>query len=89
MPLSFFFFFFFFFLSIAIKPTSKKDQRKLLPVVKHLRTDGPQPIVPTSDADNQRLSVGGRPWCRRGPSNGRLKMNRAKYTAREALELLV
>ena len=56
MPLSFsFHFFFFFFL------TSKEDQRQLLPVVKHLRTDGPQPIVLTSDADSQRLAAGGRP----------------------------
>ena len=40
-------------------PTSKLQQ--LLPVVKHLRTDGPQPIVLTSDADTQRLAAGGRP----------------------------
>ena len=53
--LLFFSFFFFFFL------TSKEDQRQLLPVVKHLRTDGPQPIVLTSDADSQRLAAGGRP----------------------------
>ena len=50
-----FFSFFFFFL------TSKEDQRQLLTVVKHLRTDGPQPIVLTSDADSQRLTAGGRP----------------------------
>ena len=50
MPLSFSFFF-----------GSKEDQRQLLPVVKHLRTDGPQPIVLTSDADSQRLAAGGRP----------------------------
>ena len=55
MPLSFSFHFFFFFL------TSKEDQRQLLPVVKHLRTDGPQPIVLTSDADSQSLAAGGRP----------------------------
>ena len=48
MPLSFSFHF-------------KEDQRQLLPVVKHLRTDGPQPIVLTSDADSQRLAAGGRP----------------------------
>ena len=30
-------------------------------MVKHLRTDGPQPIVLTSDADSQRLAAGGRP----------------------------
>ena len=46
---------------VHIKRTSKKDQRQLLPVVKHLRTDGPQPIVLTSDADGQRLAAGGRP----------------------------
>ena len=46
-------FFSFFFL--------KKHQRQLLPMVKHLRTDGPQPIVLTSDADSQRLAAGGRP----------------------------
>ena len=51
-PFNFFFFFFF---------GSKEDQRQLLPVVKHLRTDGPQPIVLTSDADSQRLAAGGRP----------------------------
>ena len=55
MPLSFSFHFF------HIKRTSKEDQRQLLPVVKHLRTDGPQPIVLTSDADSQRLAAGGRP----------------------------
>ena len=60
MPLSFSFHFFFFF-----KPTSKKDQRQLLPVVKHLRTDGPQPIVLTSDANSQRLVAGGRPGTNR------------------------
>ena len=63
MPLSFsfhFFFFFFFFKVHNIKQTSKK-QRQLLPMVKHLRTDGPQPIVLTSDADSQRLAAGGRP----------------------------
>ena len=59
MPLSFSFHFFFF--KVHIKRTSKEDQRKLLPVVKHLRTDGPQPIVLTSDADSQRLAAGGRP----------------------------
>ena len=58
MPLSFSFH----FLKVHIKRTSKKDQRQLLPVVKHLRTDGPQPIVLTSDAaDGQRLAAGGRP----------------------------
>ena len=46
MPLSFSFHFF----KVHIKRTSKKDQRQLLPVVKHLRTGGPQPIVRTSDA---------------------------------------
>ena len=63
MPLSFsfHFFFFFFFFKVHIKRTSKEDQRQLLPVVKHLRTDGPQPIVLTSDADSQRLAAGGRP----------------------------
>ena len=64
MPLSFSFPFFF---KVHIKPTSKEDQRQLLPVVKHLRTDGPQPIVLTSDADSQRLAAGGRPgadWVR-------------------------
>ena len=64
MPLSFsfhFFFFFFFFFKVHIKQTSKKHQRQLLPMVKHLRTDGPQPIVLTSDADSQRLAAGGRP----------------------------
>ena len=59
MPLSFSFHIFFF--KVHIKRTSKEDQRKLLPVVKHLRTDGPQPIVLTSDADSQRLAAGGRP----------------------------
>ena len=54
-------FFFFFFFKVHIKRTSKEDQRQLLPVVKHLRTDGPQPIVLTSDADSQRLAAGGRP----------------------------
>ena len=58
MPLSFSFHFFF---KVHIKGTSKEDQRQLLPVVKHLRTDGPQPIVLTSDADSQRLAAGGRP----------------------------
>ena len=58
---SFFFFFFFFFFKVHIKQTSKKHQRQLLPMVKHLRTDGPQPIVLTSDADSQRLAAGGRP----------------------------
>ena len=58
MPLSFSFHFFF---KVPIKRTSKEDQRQLLPVVKHLRTDGPQPIVLTSDADSQRLAAGGRP----------------------------
>ena len=62
----------FFFFKVQIKRTSKKDQRQLLPVVKHLRTDGPQPIVLTSDADSQRLAAGGRPGAN-GPSNGRLK----------------
>ena len=57
----FFFFFFFFFFKVHIKRTSKEDQRQLLPVVKHLRTDGPQPIVLTSDADSQRLAAGGCP----------------------------
>ena len=61
MPLSFLFIFFFFFFKVHIKRTSKEDQRQLLPVVKHLRTDGPQPIVLTSDADSQRLAAGGRP----------------------------
>ena len=61
MPLSFSFHFFFFFFKVHIKRTSKEDQRQLLPVVKHLRTDGPQPIVLTSDADSQRLAAGGRP----------------------------
>ena len=56
MPLSFHFLF-----RVHIKQTSKKHQRKLLPVVKHLRTDGPQPIVLTSDANGQRLVAGGRP----------------------------
>ena len=56
-----FFSFFFFFFKVHIKRTSKEDQRQLLPVVKHLRTDGPQPIVLTSDADSQRLAAGGRP----------------------------
>ena len=65
-----FFSFFFFFFEVHIKRTSKKDQRQLLPVVKHLRTDGPQPIVLTSDADS--LAAGGRPGAD-GPSNGRLK----------------
>ena len=60
MPLSFSFHFFFFF-KVHIKRTSKEDQRQLLPVVKHLRTDGPQPIVLTSDADSQRLAAGGCP----------------------------
>ena len=60
MPLSFSFHFFFFF-KVHIKRTSKEDQRQLLPVVKHLRTDGPQPIVLTSDDDSQRLAAGGRP----------------------------
>ena len=58
MPLSFSFHFFF---KVHIKRTSKEDKRQLLPVVKHLRTDGPQPIVLTSDADSQRLAAGGRP----------------------------
>ena len=58
---SFFFFFFFFFFKVHIKRTSKEDQRQHLPVVKHLRTDGPQPIVLTSNADSQRLAAGGRP----------------------------
>ena len=58
MPLSFSFHFIF---KVHIKRTSKKDQRQLLPVVKHLRTDGPQPIVLTSDADSQRLAAGGCP----------------------------
>ena len=58
MPLSFSFHFFF---KVHIKRTSKEDRRQLLPVVKHLRTDGPQPIVLTSDADSQRLAAGGRP----------------------------
>ena len=58
MPLSFSFQFFFL---KSMKRTSKNDQRQLLPVVKHLRTDGPQPIVLTSDADSQRLAAGGRP----------------------------
>ena len=57
MPLSFSFLFF----KVHIKLISKKDQRLLLPVVKHLRTDGPQPIVLTSDANSQRLVAGGRP----------------------------
>ena len=57
MPLSFSFH----FLKVHIKRTSKEDQRQLLPVVKHLRTDGPQPIVLTSDADSQRLAAGGCP----------------------------
>ena len=48
MPLSFPFF------KVHIKRTSKKHQRRLLPVVKH---DGPQPIVLTSDADGQRLAA--------------------------------
>ena len=61
MPLSFSFPFFFFFFKVHIKRTSKEDQRQHLPVVKHLRTDGPQPIVLTSDADSQRLAAGGRP----------------------------
>ena len=69
MPLSFSFHFFF---KVHIKQTSKKHQRQLLPMVKHLRTDGPQPIVLTSDADSQRLAAGGRPGAD-GPSNGRLK----------------
>ena len=60
MPLSFSFHFFFFF-KVHIKRTSKEDQRQLLPVVKHLRTDGPQPVVLTSDSDSQRLAAGGRP----------------------------
>ena len=60
IPLSFSFHFFFFF-KVHIKQTSKKHQRQLLPMVKHLRTDGPQPIVLTSDADSQRLAAGGRP----------------------------
>ena len=60
MLLSFSFHFFFFF-KVHIKRTSKEDQRQLLLVVKHLRTDGPQPIVLTSDADSQRLAAGGRP----------------------------
>ena len=55
MPLSFPFF------KVHIKRTSKKHQRWLLPVVKHLRTDGPQPIVLTSDADGQRLAAERRP----------------------------
>ena len=59
--LLFFSFFFFFFFKVHIKQTSKKHQRQLLPMVKHLRTDGPQPIVLTSDADSQRLAAGGRP----------------------------
>ena len=46
---------------VSYKANIKEDQRQLLPVVKHLRTDGPQPIVLTSDADSQRLAVGGRP----------------------------
>ena len=54
-------FFSFFFFKVHIKQTSKEDQRQLLPMVKHLRTDGPQPIVLTSDADSQRLAAGGRP----------------------------
>ena len=57
----FLFIFFFFFFKVHIKQTSKKHQRQLLPMVKHLRTDGPQPIVLTSDADSQRLAAGGRP----------------------------
>ena len=62
MPLSFsFHFFLIFFFKVHIKRTSKEDQRQLLPVVKHLRTDRPQPIVLTSDADSQRLAAGGRP----------------------------
>ena len=62
MPLSFsFHFFFFFFFKVHIKQTSKKHLRQLLSMVKHLRTDGPQPIVLTSDADSQRLAAGGRP----------------------------
>ena len=55
------FLFLFFFFKVHIKRTSKEDQRQLLPVVKHLRTDGPQPIVLTSNADSQRLAAGGRP----------------------------
>ena len=58
MSLSFSFHFFF---KVHIKRTSKEDQRQLLPVVKHLRTDRPQPIVLTSDADSQRFVAGGRP----------------------------
>ena len=58
MPLSFSSHFFF---KVHIKRISKEDQRQLLPVVKHLRTDGPQPIVLTSNADSQRLAAGGRP----------------------------
>ena len=68
MPLSFSFHFF----KVHIKQTSKKHQRQLLPMVKHLRTDGPQPIVLTSDADSQRLAGGGRPGAE-GSSNRRLK----------------
>ena len=64
MPLSFSFHFFFFF-KVHIKRTSKEDERQLLPVVKHLRTDGPQPIVLTSDANSQRLAAGGRPGADR------------------------
>ena len=68
MPLSFSFHFFF---KVHIKRTSKEDQRQLLPVVEHLRTDGPQPIVLTSNADSQRLAAG----CHGadGSSNGWLK----------------
>ena len=58
-------FIFFFFFKVHIKRTSKEDQRQLLPMVKHLRTDGPQPIVLTSDADSQRLAAGGRPGADR------------------------
>ena len=61
MPLSFSFHFFLSPYKANIKETSKKHQRQLLPMVKHLRTDGPQPIVLTSNADSQRLAAGGRP----------------------------
>ena len=49
-----------FFLS-PYKANIKETSKAAPPCGQHLRTDEPQPIVLTSDADSQRLAAGGRP----------------------------